>query len=109
MSENHNGMPLDWGKLAFDSLFTGANQPGDQWLENARAAMKAEEVGQAGKQIGRAYVDAHERAAIIAIELRERLAGATNANWIKSMARTQAALERDAANSYFSMARGLLS
>jgi hypothetical protein len=97
------------GGTAFESLFTGNNQAGDQWLKNAGAAMKANEVAQAGKQIGRAYIDAHERAALIAIELRECLAAATNADWVKSMATTQAALERDAANSYFSLARGLLS
>jgi hypothetical protein len=73
------------------------------------AAVKADEVAQAGKQIGLAYIDAHERAAIITIELRERFAAATNTAWVKSMARTRAALERDAANACFSLARGLLA
>jgi hypothetical protein len=79
------------------------------WLGNAGAPIGADELAQAGKQIGRAYIDAHERAALIAIDLRERLAAATNADWIKSMASTQAALERDAVNTCFSLARGLLT
>jgi hypothetical protein len=87
--------PVDWGKLL----------PGG----SAGAAIDADEVAQAGKQIGRAYLDAHERAALIAIEWRERLAAATNTDWVKSMASTQAALEREAVNTCFSMARGLLT
>jgi hypothetical protein len=91
--------PVDWGKLL----------PGGDWRENAGAAIDADEVAQAGKQIGRAYLDAHERAALIAIEWRERLAAATNTDWVKSMASTQAALEREAVNTCFSIARGFLT
>jgi hypothetical protein len=64
---------------------------------------------EAGKEIGRAYVDAHERATLVAIELREHLAAATTTSWIKSLARTQAAIEREAATACFSLARGLLT
>jgi hypothetical protein len=91
--------PVDWGKLVLD----------DHRRKNASAAIKADEVAQAGKQIGLAYIDAHERAALVTIELRERLAAATNTDWIKSMARTQAELERDALKAFFSLARGLLA
>jgi hypothetical protein len=91
--------PVDWSKLL----------PGDDWGANAGAAMIADEVAEAGKQIGRAYVDAHERAVLIAIEMRERFAAATNTDWVKSIASTQAALEREAANTCFSLARDLLS
>jgi hypothetical protein len=83
--------------------------PMDYWRNNGGAAIQADDVAQSGKQIGRAYLDAHERATLITIDLRERLAAATNADWVKSMARTQAALERDAVNTCFSLARGLLS
>jgi hypothetical protein len=89
--------------------FPGKNQPGDRWRTNAGAAVNADEVAQAGKQIGRAFIDAHERAALITIELHERLAAAANTDWVKSLAETQAALEREAANAYFSLARGLLA
>jgi hypothetical protein len=87
----------------------GGSTPGDYWPKNPGAMVDADEVAQAAKQIGRAYIDAHERAALITIELRERLAAATNTDWVKSMATTQAALERDAVNTCFSLARGLLT
>jgi hypothetical protein len=81
----------------------------DYWGTNAGAAIKADEVAQACRQIGLAYLDAHERAALITIDLRERLAAATDTDWVMSMARTQAGLERDAVNTCFSLARGLLT
>jgi hypothetical protein len=82
---------------------------GDLWRKNAGAAIKPGEVTQAGKQIGRACIDALERATLVAIDLRESLADATNTDWIKSMATTQAGLERDAANMCFAQARRLLT
>jgi hypothetical protein len=88
--------PVEWGKLVFGPLPTG------------NATIAANEVAQAGKQIGRAYLDAHERAALIAIELRERFAAATNNEWVKSMAGAQAGLERDVVSTCVSLARGLL-
>jgi hypothetical protein len=83
--------------------------PVDYWHKNAGAAIEADEVAQAGKQIGRAYLDAHERAALVTIELRERFAAATSADWVKALAKTQAAFEREAASAYFSLVRGLLT
>lgn len=100
--------PVDWGKLMVESLLTGNNQPGGQWAKNPAAAIQADELAEACMQIGHAYIDAQERATLITIELRERLAAATDTDWIKSMASTQAALERDAANAFFSLARGFL-
>jgi hypothetical protein len=91
--------PVDWGKLV----------PGDDWLMSASDAMIADELAEAGKQIGRAYIDAHERVALITIELHERFAAATSTDWLKSMTSTQAALEREAATMCFSLARGLLT
>jgi hypothetical protein len=84
------------------------NQPGDYWRPNAGAAINAD-VAQAGKQIGRAYIDALERATFLTIDLHERFADATNTDWVKSMARMRAAFERDAATACFSQARGLLT
>ena len=85
------------------------SSPMDYWRTNAGAAIDADELAQAGKQIGRTYLDAHERAALITIELRERLAAATSTDWVKSLAQTQAAFEREAASAYFSVVRGLLA
>jgi hypothetical protein len=85
------------------------SSPVDYWRTNAGAAIDADDLAQAGKQIGRTYLDAHERAALITIELRERLAAATSTDWVKSLAQTQAAFEREAASAYFSLVRGLLA
>jgi hypothetical protein len=98
--QRDSSSPIDWGKLMIESLFSGGSEPG--------AAMNATEVTDAAKQIGRAYLDAHERAALITIELRERFAAATGADWLMAMAGTQAELERDATNMCFSVARELL-
>jgi hypothetical protein len=118
MSENNNrgaaggaaGKISDAYVDAYEQAILGIATPdwGDHWLTNAGAAITADELAQAGKQIGRAYIDAHERAVLITIELRERLYAATNTDWVKSMASAQAAIERDAVNACFSLARGLL-
>jgi hypothetical protein len=86
--------PEAWSRLMFDSL-AGKNPLGDKWP-------------QASKQLGRAYIEVLERSTIATIEMRERLAAASNADWIRSMAQTRSRLERDAASSFFSAARGFL-
>ena len=101
--------PMDWGKLVLGPMLTGKSGPGDHWGKNAAAGIGADELVEAGKQIGRAYIDANERAVLFTIELRERLAAAANADWVTSMAKTQAELERDAATACFSLARELLT
>jgi hypothetical protein len=114
---NHRGAPVSdiAGKIsdayvdAYEQTIVGIATPVDWGKLDPGTAIKADELARAGKEIGRAYIDAHERAALIAIELRERLYAATNTDWIKSMASAQAAVERDAVNTWFSLARGLLS
>jgi len=88
--------PAAWSRMLFEPLLAAKSPLGETWP-------------QAGKQIGRAYIEVLERSTLATIEMRERIAATSNADWIRSMARTRSGLQRDAANSFFSVARGLLS
>lgn len=99
--------PMD--QFMFESVFPGNNNPlSEQWQRALGGALDADELVEAGKRVCLDWVDSYEQAALAAIDLRERVAEATNLDWMRSMASTRAEVERDITKAYVSSLRGLL-
>jgi hypothetical protein len=54
------------------------------------------------------WVDSYEQAALAAIDLNERVAEATNLEWMQQMALTTAGVRRDVTKAYVASLRGFL-
>jgi hypothetical protein len=102
------GIPVDWSKLVRESGFAGDNPLSEQWQNALGGAMNADELVAAGKRLCLEYVDSCEQAMLAAVDLRERIAEATNVDWMRSMAATHAGVERDVTKAYLSTVRGFL-
>jgi hypothetical protein len=109
-------VPVDWSKLMDQSGFTGTNPLGEQWQkalggewQNSLGALDADELVAAGKRVCLECVDSYEQAMLAAIDLRERIAEATNIDWMRSMASTRAGVERDVTRAYVATVRGFLN
>jgi hypothetical protein len=100
--------PMKWSKLVSQSGFPGTNPLSEQWQKAVGGAMNADELVAAGKRVCLECVDSYEQAALTAIDLRERIADATNSDWMRSMASTRAGVARDVTKAYASSVRGLL-
>jgi hypothetical protein len=102
------GAPVDWSELVRESGFAGDNPVSEQWQQALGGSMNADELIAAGKRLCVEYVDSYEQAMLAAIDLRERIAEATNVDWMRSMASTCAEVERDVTKAYVSTVRGVL-
>jgi hypothetical protein len=78
-----------------DSMYERANETGDQVVEAAR-------------KIGHAYLDGYEKAVDRAIELELKVAASTQQEWLKGLIETQAEFARELTSSYTSTARSFL-
>jgi hypothetical protein len=100
--------PMDWSQLVAQPGLPGNIPLGEQWLNALGQPGNANDLVEPGKRVCLACVDAYERAALRTIDLRERVAGVTNVDWIRSIAASRAALARDATKAYSSLARRFL-
>ncbi len=62
----------------------------------------------AGRKAGGAYLDAYERALKSIVDYQERLAGASQVDWIRNVIEAQAEFTREVGNMYASAAREFL-
>jgi hypothetical protein len=100
--------PVDWSAFAPEPGFPGHNLLGEQWQRALGGAIDADELVAVGKRLCLECVDAYEQAVLTAIDLSERLTEATNLDWLRSMASTPLAIERDLTKAYTSTLRGFL-
>ncbi len=73
-----------------------------------RVQQLSEQVLDAGRRAGLSYLDAYDATARTVADLQERLAGASQVEWIASAVRAQANLTREVSRVYTSTARELL-
>jgi hypothetical protein len=100
--------PADWSAFAPQPGFPGNNVLGEQWQRALGGAIDADELVAAGKRVCLECVDSYEQAVLTAIDLREHIAEATNLDWLRSMASTHFAVERDVTKAYATSVRGFL-
>jgi hypothetical protein len=67
-----------------------------------------EKVVETSKKLTGTAIDAYEKAALGVADLHEKVAGASNVEWVTSVASTQAGLTRDLTKAYTSAARELI-
>jgi hypothetical protein len=79
-----------------------------EWQRALGGAIDADELVAAGKRVCLDWVDSYEQAALAAIDMRERVAEATNLEWMQQMASTHAGLRREVTKAYVSSLRGFL-
>jgi hypothetical protein len=102
--------PVDWSKLMPQAGVPGNTNPlSEQWQNAVGGAFDADELVAAGKRVCLECVDSYEQAALSVIDLQERIADATNVDWMRSMASTRAGAQRDATKAYVSWVRGVLA
>jgi hypothetical protein len=82
-------------ETTIDSIYERANEAGEQVTEAAR-------------KIGNAYLDTYEKAVDRALELELKVAGSTQQEWLKGLIETQAEFARELTSSYTSTARTFL-
>jgi hypothetical protein len=80
-------------------------------VENAaeRVAEFNEKAVANGKKAGAAYLDSYEKTVFTLADSYEKAAGATNVDWLASVATAQADLTRELTKAYTSAARELVS
>jgi hypothetical protein len=100
--------PADWSKFMSQPGFPGNGQASEEWQRALGGALNPDELVAAGKRVCLDLVDTYEQAALAAIDLRERVAEATNLEWMQSMASTTAGVRRDITKAYVSSLRGFL-
>jgi hypothetical protein len=100
--------PVDWTMLAPEPGFPGDNLLGERWRNALGGVIDADELVATGKRVCLECVDSYEQAVLTAIDLSERVAEATNLDWLRSLASTRFAVERDVTKAYASTVRGLL-
>jgi hypothetical protein len=61
-----------------------------------------------GKKLSGTYIDSYEKAALGVAEFQEKVAAATNIEWVATAASAQAGLTRELTNAYTSVARELV-
>jgi hypothetical protein len=85
--------------------------PVSETIEGAveRVAEFNERAVQNGRKAGAAYVTSYEKAVLQFADGYERLAGATNLEWVSTIASAQADLTRELTKAYTSAARELVS
>lgn len=88
--------------------YSGNGAISDTWQRALGGALDPEELVAAGKQVCLDWVDSYEQAALAAIDLRERVAEATNLDWMQQMASTTAGVRRDITKAYVASLRGFL-
>jgi hypothetical protein len=96
------------GNNRLGPAFPGNNRLGEPWQQALGGAVSADDLVAAGKRVCLECVDAYEQAALTAIDLHERVAEATNLDWMRSIASTHAGLGRDVTEAYVSSVRQLL-
>ncbi len=73
-----------------------------------RVQQLTEQVLEAGRRAGLSYLDAYDATARTVADYQERLAGASQVEWVASAVRAQANLTREVSRVYTSTARDLL-
>jgi hypothetical protein len=100
--------PSDRSKFMAQPGFPGNDQLSETWQRALGGAFDPDELVAAGKRVCLDWVDSYEQAALAAIDLRERVAEATNLEWMQQMASTSAGVRRDITKAYVSSLRGFL-
>jgi hypothetical protein len=88
--------------------YSGNGAISETWQRALGGAIDPDELLAAGKQVCLDWVDSYEQAALAAIDLRERVAEATNLEWMQQMASTTAGVGRDITKAYVASLRGFL-
>jgi len=73
-----------------------------------RIQQLTEQVLEAGRRAGLSYLDAYDATARTVADYQERLAGASQVEWVTSAVRAQANLTREVSRVYTTTARQLL-
>ncbi len=76
--------------------------------ETDRLQQLGEQVLEAGRRAGLSYLDAYDATARTVADYQERVAGASQVEWVASAVRAQANLTREVSRVYTSTARDLL-
>lgn len=97
--------PVDWSLFAPQTGFGGGGFGGGGF---PGGGIDADELIAASKRVCLECVDSYEQAVLRTIELRERIVETTNRDWLRSLASTGFAVERDVTKAYVSTVRGLL-
>jgi hypothetical protein len=102
--------PVDWGKFTQASGLTGAPPPvGKPLREASQSALRAnEQLIEASKQLGLAYVEACEQALLCAVEMRAQACSASGNELVASMGETGADVARDMTRACSDAARQML-
>jgi ferredoxin len=101
--------PVDWAKFSQRSGPLGTPPIGKPLRQAARSAVRAnEELLEASKKLGLAYVEACEQAMLCAVELRAQACTASGIEMVQSMGETRAEVERDVARACGDAARQML-
>ena len=80
---------------SIDSAFERATEAGEQFVAVSRKA-------------GNLYLDSYEKAVDRTIEFEQKIAGASQQEWVKNLIEGQADFARELTSSYTSTARALL-
>jgi predicted RNA-binding Zn ribbon-like protein len=90
----------------------GANQAADATAATEEAVQRIRELTErfleSAKAAGNASLDAYEKALQNLVEFQERAAGATQLDWVTSIATAHAKFLQDVSNAYVSAAREML-
>ncbi len=87
---------------------TPPNTPNLERETTDRLQQLGEQVLQAGRRAGLSYLDAYDATARTVADYQERVAGASQVEWVASAVRAQANLTREVSRVYTSTARDLL-